>query len=217
MHTLKDLYLYWAVIPGGGLSLRWFRDEILQKKGDEAFYEKMNEAARKVPIGSGGTFFFPYLQGRTNPVWRDASAGWLGLYGSANSATLWRAMLESIALEYYGWVQLLEQEGIRPTRIVGQGGGSKGQLWNQIKADVINAEYVTLKRSEQAVMGNALLAAYGVGDISDLKESARQWVEYKDFFVPDAINHERYMMIYEKRQRIINGPLAGIFDIMAEI
>ncbi len=217
MHTLDDLYLYWAIIPGGGLSLRWFRDDVLQQKGDEGFYERMNKAARDVAPGSAASLFFPYLQGRTNPVWPNASAGWLGLYGAANSAVLWRAMLESIAFEYYGWVRMLEQEGMRPTRIVGQGGGSKGSLWNQIKADVINAEYVTLKREEQAVLGNAVLAAYGVGDIADLRETARKWAEYKESFLPDPAMHERYMKIYEKRQKIIDGPLSEIFDIMAEM
>ncbi len=217
MHTLDDLFLYWAIIPGGGLSLRWFRDDILQQKGDEAFYERMNQLARDIAPGSGSSLFFPYIQGRTNPVWPNASAGWLGLYGASTAASLWRSMLESIAFEYYGWVRLLEEEGMRPTRIVGQGGGSKGRLWNQIKADVINAEYVTLKRGEQAVLGNALLAAYGVGDTSNLKESARKWVEYNESFLPDPSNHDRYVKMYEKRQRIINGPLAEIFDIMAEM
>ena len=217
MHTLDDLYLYWAIIPGGGLSLRWFRDDILQQKGDEGFYERMNEAARDVPIGSGASLFLPYLQGRTNPVWPNASAGWLGLFGSSSAATLWRSMLESIAFEYYGWVRSLEQEGLRPTRIVGQGGGSKGRLWNQIKADVIGAEYVTLARTEQAVLGNALLAAYGVGDVTNLREAARQWVQYRESFVPDPANHSLYIRIYEKRQEIINGPLAQVFDQLAEL
>ena len=31
MHTLEDQYLYWAIVPGGGLSLRWFRDDIMSE------------------------------------------------------------------------------------------------------------------------------------------------------------------------------------------
>ena len=42
MHTLGDQYLYWCVIPGGGLSLRWFRDNIVSQKNEEGFYESMN-------------------------------------------------------------------------------------------------------------------------------------------------------------------------------
>ena len=217
MHTLEDLYLYWAVIPGGGLSLRWFRDDLLLQKDDEGFYERMNAEAETVPPGCGFSLFFPYLQGRTNPVWPNASAGWLGLYGSSGAACLWRSMLEAIAFEYYSWVQMLQEEGIQPKRIVGQGGGSKGGLWNQIKADVLNTEYVTLEKSEQAVLGNALLAAYAVGDVPDLREAAHRWVAYRDSFRPDPERHALYMRIYETRQRILNGPLAEAFEMLAEL
>lgn len=214
-HTLEDLYLYWAIIPGGGLGLRWFRDEVVDKENDDAFYKHMDEAGMRVDLGAGGLLYIPYIQGRTNPVWPNASAGWLGLYASGNSASMWRSMLESIAFEYYGWINALEQEEIHPKRIVGQGGGSKSAFWNQIKADVINTEYVTLKNNEQAVLGNAMLAAYGVGDVSDLRATAKKWVTYQNSFKPDAANHERYLKIYEKRQMIINGPLKEIFDLLA--
>jgi len=216
MHTLEDLYLYWAVIPGGGLSLRWFRDDILMQHGDEGFYERMNRMAEAVKPDSGCSLFFPYIQGRTNPVWPNASAGWLGVFGSNNAASLYRAILESIAFEYYGWIKLLKEEGIKPKRIVGQGGGSKAKLWNQIKADVLNTEYVTLETSEQAVLGNALLAAYGVGDIKDLRKAAKRWVGCRDTFRPNPDNHEIYMKIYKKREQILNGPLAEIFELLAE-
>jgi len=212
MHTLEDIFLYWAIIPGGGLSLRWFRDEILNKQGDEEFYEHMNRLAEKVPIGSGFSLFLPYLQGRTNPVWPNASAGWIGLYGSSDAAYLWRAMLEAIAYEYYGWAQLLQQEGLKLKRIVGQGGGSKGGFWNQIKADMLNTEYVTLQQNEQAVLGNALLASYGVGDITDLRTASIKWVKNRETFIPNAKNHDLYMKLYEKRQEIINGPIAEVFE-----
>jgi xylulokinase len=217
MHTLEDLYLYWAVIPGGGLSLRWFRDDVLRQEGDETFYERLNADAEKVPPGCGFSLFFPYLQGRTNPVWPNASAGWLGLYGSSGAACLWRSMLESIAFEYYSWVQMLKEEGIQPKRIVGQGGGSKSALWNQIKADVLDAEYVTLAKSEQAVLGNALLAAFAVGDVTDLRAAAHRWVAYRDSYKPDPRRHELYMKIYETRQRILDGPMAEAFEMLAEL
>ncbi len=216
MHTLDDLYLYWAIIPGGGLSLRWFRDDVLMQPGDEGFYEKMDGLAEKIPAGSRFSLFLPYLQGRTNPVWSNASGGWIGLFGSSNAACLWRSMLESIAFEYYGWVRLLEEAGVKAKRIVGQGGGSKSRFWNQIKADVLNAEYVTLQQNEQAVLGNAILAAYGVNDIKDLREASHRWVRYKDSYKPNRANHTLYRSMYEKRKKIMDGPLAEVFEQLAE-
>jgi xylulokinase len=217
MHTLDDQYLYWAVVPGGGLSLRWFRDAVTAHEEDEGFYETMNGLAAKTPPGSDFSLFFPYIQGRVSPFWADASASWIGLYGSSDRGTLWRSMLEGIAFEYLVWVNILRGTGVEPKRIVGQGGGSRSGLWNQIKADVLGVPYVTLKNREQAVMGNAMLAAFGVGDIKDLKRTAGEWIEVKETFAPVKERNELYARIFEKREEILNGPMRGIFAALAEL
>jgi xylulokinase len=217
MGTLDDQYMYYAFIPAGGLSLRWYRDDVIGRKDDEEFYDEMNKLAQKVPLGSEFSLFLPYLQGRSCPFWQNASAAWLGLYGSNNSGTLWRSMLEAIAFEYLSWVNILRKVGAKLTKIIGTGGGSKGKLWNQIKADMLNLPYVTLKRTEGAVLGNALLAAYGVGDIKNIKETVYKWVRTKDEFVPDRARNEAYTKIYEKRQELLNGPLREVFEKLMEL
>ena len=88
---------------------------------------------------------------------------------------------------------------------------------DQIKADVLNVSYLTLKRSEGAVLGNALLAAYGVGDIKDLRESTGRWVAQKARYDPAPERHETYQSVYKKRQEILNGPMLKIFEILAEL
>jgi len=217
MATFEDHYMYWSFIPAGGLSLRWFRDEVLMQKGDEEFYERMNKLAEKTPIGAEYSLFFPFLQGRSSPAWPNASAAWVGLYGSNNYATLWRSILESIAFEYLSYVEILRSVGIELKKVVGTGGGSKGAFWNQIKSDVLNAPYVTLQRTEGAVLGNALLAAYGVGDIKDLKNTISQWIKVKRTFSPIKQNNDAYMRIYRMREKILNGPLYEIFDMIQEL
>ena len=104
--TLDNQYTYWGFIPAGGLSLRWFRDEILKEKGRDDSYDKMNVIANSVPMGSNAVLFFPFLQGRSNPSWPNASATWLGLSGGNNLGNLYRSMMESIAFEYLSWVNV---------------------------------------------------------------------------------------------------------------
>ena len=102
-------------------------------------------------------------------------------------------------------------------RVVGTGGGSKGAFWNRIKADVLNAPYVTLERTEGAVLGNAILAAYGVGDISDIRKTVNDWIKIKERFDPNPKNNAVYMKIYNMREQILNGPLYQIFDMLSEL
>jgi xylulokinase len=217
MSTLEDQYMYWSFIPAGGLSLRWFRDEVCHRKNDEEFYEEMNKLAEKTPIGADFSFFFPFLQGRSTPAWQNASAAWLGLYGSCNRGLLWRSILESIAFEYLLFVKILRSVGIELKKVIGTGGGSKGKFWNQMKADMLNAPYVTLERTEGAVMCNAIIAAYGVGDIKDIKGTVRDWIKVKDTFLPNKVNNQLYEKIYKTREDILTGPLYEIYEKLATL
>ena len=97
------------------------------------------------------------------------------------------------------------------------GGGSKSDMWNQIKADTLNTSCKTLKRSDGAALGNAALAAYGTGDVKDLAQTISQWVETKKVYNPIKSNHEKYMKIYASREKILNGPLKEIFDELAAL
>ena len=215
--TLDNQYLYFGFIPAGGLSLRWFRDEILREPGNPDSYDAMNKLAENIPLGSDGVLFYPFLQGRANPYWQDANATWLGLYGSNNLANLYKSIMESIAFEYLSWSNIFSSQGIdiKSTTIIG--GGSKSDMWNQMKADVLNTTCKTLKRSDGAALGNAALAAYGTGEIKDLTQTINQWIETKKIYNPIKSNHEAYMDIFEVREQILNGPLKEIFERLANL
>ncbi len=68
--------------------------------------------------------------------------------------------------------------------------------------------YVTLKNREQAVMGNAMLAAFVVGDIKDLKKAAGERIRVDETFLPVKERNELYARIFEKRERMLNGRCA---------
>jgi len=216
MSTMEDQYLYWGYIRAGGLSLGWFKEEVMKRHEDDEFFQRMDKLAGETPLGSSSSLFFPYLQGGDASL-PNASGAWLGLFGSSNVGSMWRSMLEGIAFEYLSWVRLFREQGIGIKEVVCTGGGAKSPIWNQIKADVLDASYITLKRSEGAVLGNALLAAYGVGEIKDLKQSAGRWVEQKARYTPTAQHHKAYRAIYEKRKEILDGPMLEIFKHLAEL
>ena len=216
MCTLDNHYIYWGYIRAGGLSLGWFRDEILARKGDDEFFKTIDTLAEKASLGSDFSLFYPYLQGG-DPSMPDASGTWLGLFGSSNTATMWRSMLEAIAFEYLSWINEFNKAGISINQIIGTGGGSRSPVWNQIKADVLNKTYATLQRSEGAVLGNALLAAYGTENISNIQETIKSWVEIRETFSPRKHNTEAYGQIYKKRQELLAGPMKEVFKKMAEL
>jgi xylulokinase len=212
MNTFEDQYLLWGFIPAGGLSLRWYRDEIFQKPGDSNIYRELDRLASKIPPGSDFCLFYPFLQGRSSPFWPTASGTWLGLRGSNTAGHLWRSMMESIAFEYLSWTTILRDGGIPVKQMIGTGGGSNSRLWNQIKADMMNLEYLIPAHSEGAVLGNALLAAYGVGEVKDLKKTIKEWVSFKTVFKPKPEVTGFYAEMARLRDEILNGPLRDCFD-----
>ena len=212
MNTFDDQYLLWGFIPAGGLSLRWYRDEVYQKAEDSGVYRELDKLAAEVPPGADFSMFFPFLQGRSSPFWPTASGSWLGLRGSNQAGHLWRSMMEGIAFEYAFWTNAVKSAGAPVKQMIGTGGGSNSRLWNQIKADMMNVEYMIPSHAEGAVMGNAMLAAYGVGEVKDLKSTIKEWVSFKDVFKPKDEMVDFYAKMAKVREEILNGPLLECFN-----
>jgi xylulokinase len=216
MGTLEDSYFYWSMIRAGGLSLRWFRDNIAVCAGDPSFYAKMDELASDVPAGAKGLLFYPYLQGAGSDM-PGACGAFLGLFGASDRAAMWRSMLEAIAFEYLQMVQIYRDNGIPLTEIIGTEGGSKSPLWIQIKADILGSSYDIPARSEGGLMADAAVAAYGIGDIKDIKKTMKNWVKFRNHFDPDPKLHDIYQNIFAERQKILSSQMKDVFTELKNI
>lgn len=214
--TLEDSYFYWSMIRAGGLSLRWFRDSVADRAGDPSFYAEMDALAGEVPAGSRGILFYPYLQG-AGPDLPGACGAFMGLYGSSDRAAMWRSILEAIAFEYAQMIQIYRECGIPLAEIIGTEGGSKSPLWTQIKADILGGAYNIPTRSEGGLMADVAVAAFGVGDIDDLKATMGEWVTFRGRFETDAKNHKIYQEIFAERQALLGKPLHETFAGLEKI
>ena len=61
--TLPDTYFYWGFVRTGGLALRWFRDNVCNRPGDDTYYKFLSDGAKDLPNGSDGVRFLPWLTG----------------------------------------------------------------------------------------------------------------------------------------------------------
>jgi xylulokinase len=203
--VIPNLWLSLAAVSGGGLCLRWFRDNIAAEERIEATrrgvsaYSILDSAAAHVPIGSGGLLFIPHFAGRRDPWEKDVRGLWIGLNWGCTRAHLYRAILESIAYEYYFYLETLKDllPEFEATEVRVIGGGAKSDLWNQIKADVLNVPYAQLNREETTVLGLAVVAGYGVGAFTDMKKTVNDWVKITNRVVPRAGEHNIYRRFAE--------------------
>ena len=199
--AVPDLWHPLAYVAGGGLALRWFRDEFFQATRSEERttgndqYDAMIADAIQVPPGADGLFFSPHLGGRTCPANAHMRGAWVAFSWGHTRAHFLRALLESIAFEYAYYLQILR--GLNPelklvqARVIG--GGARSHHWNQIKASVLGVPYQRLKRTEFATWGSALIAGYAVGLYDDLAQTAAMAAEPRDEAVmPCRADNETY-------------------------
>jgi xylulokinase len=106
----------------------------------------------------------------------------------AKPCALYRSILESVALEYALYrnalVAAIPGFVVRELRVTG--GGEKSRVWNQLKADRLQARVVSIARSGGAPMGLALLAGRGAGVFADLAATVDKWVGLGAVFAPDV-------------------------------
>ena len=124
-----DLWYALAYINGGGLNLRWFRDELAREEKTQAevsgrdVYALLDQAAAKVPAGSDSLLFLPHLGGRVCPSDADIRGLWLGFTWRHRKPHLYRAMLEVVAYEYAFYLgiekALLPDLGFSEARVIG--------------------------------------------------------------------------------------------------
>jgi xylulokinase len=180
-HVIPGLYFAMAYINGGGLNLRWFRDEFSQlekaicEADDESVYQRLGRMAEKAPPGSEKLLFLPHLGGRVCPNNGNMRGAFVGLNWIHKKSHLYRAIMEGVGYEYRAYLKGVEalMPGFGASQIIGIGGGARSQVFKQIKADILGVPYRTLDREEFGTLGSALVAGKAVGLFDDLAASAR--------------------------------------------
>ncbi|MFZ4777328.1 MAG: xylulokinase [Terrimicrobiaceae bacterium] len=169
--AVPGLWHPYAYINGGGMNLEWFRNEFAGGRTLVELDRELPEPEEDFPM------FVPHLGGRNNPSWPGLRGAWAGLTRDHGRAHLYYAVLESVALEYGLYRDVLRsldrKFAMREIRVTG--GGERSAAWNAIKAGVLGCPVVQMSRCEGASMGAALLAGLGVGVLPDLPKAAESW------------------------------------------
>jgi xylulokinase len=203
--AIEGIYIALAFINGGGLGLRWFRDEIATHlKHDPDAYAKLDELAAGAPVGSGGLLWFPHIQGRVLPPQPFVRGSWVGLTSGHSLGYMFRSILEGVAYEYAEWARLASEARrgllLHEARVLG--GGAASSLWNQIKADVLGIDWVPTLRQECGVLGDALIAAAATGHVKDIAATAKEWQKTTRPFRPDPESHRAYEKLVSAYRRL---------------
>jgi xylulokinase len=197
-------------INGGGLTVRWFRDNFTGKP--PVSYGDIEAECASLPPGSEGIIFIPHFAGRVFPSNPDIKGSFTGLDLKHGPAHLFRAIMEGIACEYAYYLSVLrdlypESNFKRMTAI---GGGASSELFVRIKADVLGVEAVRTEVGDTALIGSAAIAGYGTGFLDDYRSAIQKTIRNKPPITFDPECYEKYKPVVLKYLKTI-GVMGNLY------
>jgi xylulokinase len=206
--------------PGfvSGGNLRWWRDQFAPiERGAEAeglgdAYDLLSKEAERIPPGAEGLVFLPCMQGAMAPEWNGAARGvFYGLTLAHSRAHMTRAILEGSAFALRDIVEAMVNAGLDVRRLTIVGGGAKGPLWRQIKADVTGLPVRVPTSVETTSTGAAILAAVAAGVHATVADAVKAFVDFRpEEHEPDPERREVYDEAY-RRYRDVYFALRPVF------
>jgi xylulokinase len=191
-HSKPHNWYLMGVMLSAGLSMGWLKNDLLKTD-----YETINQEASRIPAGSEGIVFLPYLSGERTPH-RDPKARgvFFGLSGIHRSKHLMRSVFEGVSFGLKDSLELIKSLGVETQQIRLTGGGVKSELWRQILADVFSTDVYRVQSDEGPAFGAALLAGVGSGIFQSVEEATDNTVQVGDVTHFNKENSERYASIY---------------------
>lgn len=191
-YTVERYYTTYGLCAMSGTMLKWYRNTFF---GDvKEFYQKME---KKVSECDTDVIAFPGFSALGTPDFCLNMTGTLdGLTLKTTAAEIYRALLESIVFHLKMNQELLARN-INIVRTVG--GGSYSNVWNQMKADILDKEVQTIVNNEAGTAGAASLAGIGLGIYKTEEEAVQNLVQIKNNYVPfkTAYYKEKYQKFLE--------------------
>lgn len=193
-HAVPGLWHFMGVMLSAAGSLQWYRDTLAA----DMSFDGLLQEAEAVPAGSEGLQFLPYLSGERTPYPDPLARGaFVGMTLRHSRAHMTRAVLEGVSFGLKDSFRLIQNAGLGEIRQVrASGGGTKGALWRQIMASVLDTELVTVNTTEGAAYGAALLAGVGAGVWKDVPSACQACIKITGRTQPEPSQVEAYRKAY---------------------
>lgn len=196
MPGLYNIGLNWI----GSGPLEWMRKQLFRKGEDLEDWDAIIAEARQVAPGSNGI--------RVNPDFAQVEKGRTpsGIFGLRLNTTrgeIFRAALEALSFTLKNGLLALEKAGgFSAEKIILVGGGSRNQLWNQIRADVTQKPLQLVDQKEATVLGAALFGFVATGTYPDIETALKHLEGHRNTVKPSE-NQEVYQDLQDSYLRYL--------------
>ncbi len=202
-YCLRDKWVTLGVIQTAGESLHWFKNAFEEQKEEDGndsgdIFERYNQAIEKVPEGSGGVIFLPYLNGERTPYWDPYARGlYFGINLSSSKAHFIRAIMEGVSFALRNNIETVESLGISIDKVQAVGGGLKSPVWLDILGKILKKPVLTVGVPDTANLGNIILCGRALGVYPSLEEAVSSMVT-----TDRRVAYETDTEVYEKQYAV---------------
>jgi sugar (pentulose or hexulose) kinase len=171
----------------------------------------LNTLAQDVPVGSDGLYtILNWLSRPAHPHERGIMIGFNGIHKGPH---MFRSILEGIAMTMKrNILAMCSERDIELTQAIISGGGSKGDVFMQIFADVLGVPAKRNVVSGSASIGSAICTSLALSIYHDREEAIEHMVHIKDTFTPIPENVALYREIDDKVYRHIADQVDGLLQ-----
>jgi gluconokinase len=213
-----NYYVSGGPTNNGGVIFEWFAKQFGDFKHAfdiESCMEDLINDAVKIPVGSEGLLFLPYLLGERAPMWNANTRGvYFGLNINHERKHFIRATIEGILFEIYSIGKTLEEHR-NINSISVNGSFASIPYCTQMIADIFNKPVSISKNTNSVSLGAFLLSATEMGIYKNLDEAARS-VVLPDTYKPNKQNHgvyKKHFSIFEKLSVKLSDEFEEIVDL----
>jgi len=188
-------YIFENVLLSGAILVNWFVDQFVQgDRKDKNFFFNLEKEISQIPIGCEGLIFQPYTSGVMDPYWDSYARGvMIGINLSHTPYHLYRSIIEGLTLDSVFRTQNIEKEtGLNINEYLAIGGGANSKVWTQILADASGKNVLISDTVEASSLGAGMIAAYGAGWFSSIKEAANAMSGKTKLIKPNLSNKKKY-------------------------
>lgn len=195
----KDSFIYLPVCESGGISLDWFKDEVL----GGCSYQDLESGIKACAL-TDLPIFLPYVTGINPPDYHPGTSGvFYGLRISHNRFYMAAAVMAGVACLLKKNILHFEANHIPVNQIISTGGGTHSVFWCQLKADITGKPLVVPDDAQACCLGSAMIASVNKGIYADFEQAALSCVRTKSIYTPSG--SPVYQEIYDKFSHVYDS------------
>ncbi|MGI6257598.1 MAG: xylulokinase [Anaerovoracaceae bacterium] len=196
-----DAFHCFAELETAGKCLEWAKNNIgVEGLGplEERTYEDVMERIGKVPAGSNGVIFTPWLHGNRNPFEDPNAAGmFFNLSLETTGRDMIHAVIEGVCFHLKWQLLAMEKKVTVSENVKFVGGGALSPLTCTILADILDRTVETVDQPQNVgAAGAAMLISMGMGKIGGVGE-VKELIPVKRIYRPSK-NTELYQAYFEE-------------------